>query len=299
MKPFTTLLCALCTAALFCTERAAAAVPMETAARLLPGCNRVGAALCTKARGWNALVVPTPQGNVGALFLTRANDTPQEVTAQIAGRELAGTLDMMVLRSMKLNETGAALFSDEASTDGHATHLLGLSPLQAIVYLGKCGKRSTYSMGELNSAGGLEMQYGSKKSINIILPLTAETLNAVELVCQDITMDPNSAKGLAGMVGYGAGSGGKEELSSFKKAAAADKVYYLQPRRQLGIVKAGQHYFFGDADGIRALAQAADTELSYPAPAARPEPVTPPPAAVRPLTPAEALQSYIRKLKGM
>lgn len=303
--------CMLLTAAVcLCGSLPAAALRLDMAAvaNALPAAEKAGAALCVQKKGWNILVVPAGGGKAGALFLTRAEGIREGGSALQVGQELARNLGFENPQRLNLANGGLAFLAEDTAAE--PKHLIGCTPLHGLRFL---LERGYYRLRGITAAGEAELVSGKKRSIDLRLPLTAETLNAVELTVTGVNMDAFAAGVLADKLGYGADNSTPEEKKALKNELKAKEVYYLQRKRKVALAAVGKRFFFGETAAVSALAAAEATDLEYPDAAApriisRPQqpaeqetkPTPPPPAApARPLTPAEAVQAYIKHLNEL
>lgn len=301
--------CTLALAALLCSLPAAAlTLDMAAVANAVPAAQKAGTALCVQKKGWNILVVPDAAGKAAALFLTRAEGIRVNGSALLVGQELVRHLGLENPQRLNLAGGGLAFLAEDTAAE--PKHIIGCTPFQGLHFL---LKRGYYHLSGVTDAGEAELVSGKKRSIDLRLPLTAETLNAVELTVTGVNMDTFAANVLADKLGYGADNSTPEEKKALKTELKAKEVYYLQRKRKIALAAVGRRFFFGDAAAIGTAATAKEETLEYPDAAApriisrpqqpagqetKPTP-TPPAAPQRPLTPAEALKAYIKHLEEL
>lgn len=289
----------------FCGMPAAAlTVSMDSVTEVLPAAKRSGAALCLQKNGWNVLLLPDADGRPGALFLTRAGSTPFTRSAVQTATELAQRLDIRNLERYDYSgpNEGIAFVAEQEISQ---RHLLGNTPLQGLLFL---LERGYYHLRGINAAGEAELVSRKKHSIDLLLPLTADTLDAVELRLINVTMSTHAADVLAEKLGYGNDNSTESEKDTLKAELNAKEVFYLQRKRKIALAAVGRRYFFGETAGIKKLAKGARGNLEYPVtdivppdtvPEAQQSASSAAPEPARPLTPAEALKAYIKHLEEL
>lgn len=305
--------CMLLTAAVcLCGSLPAAALRLDMAAvaNALPAAEKAGAALCVQKKGWNILVVPGGAGKAGALFLTRAEGIREGGSALQVGQELARNLGFENPQRLNLANGGLAFLAEDTAAE--SKHLIGCTPLHGLHFL---LERGYYHLSGVTDAGEALLVSGKKRSIDLKLPLTAETLNAVELTVTGVNIDTFAANVLADKLGYGADNSTPEEKKALKNELKAKEVYYLQRKRKVTLAAVGRRFFFGEAAAVGAAAAVKPEDLEYPdaaapriitkpkqpadAPAAEQKTEPGPPVPAAPLTPQEALRAYIRRLQEL
>lgn len=191
------------------------------------------------------------------------------------------------------------------------------TPLQALAYL---TEQNYYQPAELLEDGRVLWATGKRRSLDLLVPAVGSApLRGVEIKL-GTQLTEFAANVLARKLGYPADNSGSATKASIRGSLGADEVYYYIAARNAAVVRIGSRAFIGEggADTFRRLTAAPQKRdfpairlPASPAPAGEaPSPVTrgesapapsenTPSAPAAELPPAEALKTYIRKLRGL
>lgn len=292
------------------------AAPMTEDLAAFATCKTYGGLSCFNYMGWQVAALANEQGTPALLLLT-AGDKVSAHPVKTAAHTLTSRLGMRNAEDIPLTGGGLAVVNPRLRDQEESDSALGGTPLQAVLYL---LQRGYYHIDSFTPDGRLVLKSGKKKSIDLKLPLTTETAEAAELLV-GVNMDTFAANVLAEKLGYPADSSSPQDKEKIKTETKAKEVFYYHRSKKKDasgvkrvfalISRRGNTYAFGTKEGLSAAAETA--VLQYPEHAAehqQQQTDTPPqqstdtatPTATdspKTLTPKEALQEYIRKLKEL
>lgn len=296
------------------------AAPMEETLASLAACRTYGGLSCFRYMDWNVAALADELGSPVLLVLTEGERKPTQ-SARMTARLLTARLNLRTADYEPLPAGGMAVVNTRLREQEENDTALGGSPAQAVLYL---LHRGYYHIDSLTPDGCLVLKSGKKKSIDLKLPLAVENAEAAELLV-GVNMDTFAANVLAEKLGYPADNSSPQEKEKIKAETKAKEVFYCHRSKKKDasgvkrvfalISRRGNTYAFGTREGLSAMTAADASALEYPertTTADKPQTttVTAPqqPAstvtskadtAPKALTPKEALQEYIRRLKEL
>ena len=268
--------------------------------------NAVANLVCVVTDNWQIAFLSHDKKKVGAVFISETGKDAEhgydlnETASRVA--KLVGMSSPMI-QEMENQEPHTAIMVDAGvleSLANEAEHIFWGSPLEGMAYLLQDGY---FYIDNIRPNGWLHWKTVKKSNVELLMPMAPTRLTAVEITGRQ-QMTEYAAEVLARKLGFGSNTADETTRNAVRKQINCSEVPYMNTKRNIIGAYNARRFAIGKRNSVAHMfANRYGGTVIYPSQHSdwpgENEEVVEEVEEVKPLTPREALDAYIERLRTL